>query len=102
MLKRESCHAVPRTVIVLPEAEDDIESAYDWYEKQAPGLGRDFVLAIRAANLAIAEHPELYSLRFHGVRRYLLKRFPYAMYYRYNDHSVRILKVFHSGAMKYL
>jgi len=88
---------VSRTVIVLPEAEADIERAYDWYETQETGLGRDFVRAIRVANRAIAEQPEIYPLRSDGVRRYLLTRFPYAMYHRYDEHAVHIIMVFHGS-----
>jgi hypothetical protein len=29
-------------IIILPSAQTDIQSAYDWYEKRQPGLGKRF------------------------------------------------------------
>jgi hypothetical protein len=34
-------------LIVRPEAELDIEESYNWYEDQAIGLGKDFLLALQ-------------------------------------------------------
>lgn len=97
MLKRGFFRVVHRTVIFLPEAEADIETAFDWYETRETGLGGDFVLAIRCAQLAISEQPEIYPLQAEGFRRYLLHRFPYAIYFRPNDHSIAVVAVFHGS-----
>lgn len=36
-------------LIVRPEAEQDIEEAFEWYENQSAGLGEEFVLAVRSS-----------------------------------------------------
>lgn len=33
-----------RTIIIRPEAEQDIREAYSWYETQMSGLGANFLL----------------------------------------------------------
>ena len=86
-----------RTIRVLPEAEGDIEVAYDWYEHQESGLGVEFVLAIEAAYEAIAENPEIYPLRQRGYRSYLVGRFPYSIYYKCDEASVYVVAVFHGS-----
>jgi len=35
---------VLKTLILTPQAEKDIDDAYDWYESQDPGLGKEFVV----------------------------------------------------------
>jgi plasmid stabilization system protein ParE len=44
--------------IIRPRAERDIQSAYDWYESQEPGLGERFLQAVRKRLEAIREFPE--------------------------------------------
>jgi len=34
-----------KRVIISPEAESDIEAAYQWYESQRKGLGENFSFA---------------------------------------------------------
>jgi hypothetical protein len=33
-------------LIIQPEAEFDIQNAFEWYESQGPGLGSEFVRAV--------------------------------------------------------
>ena len=37
------------TLIVKPEAEEDLQAAYDWYEEQQSGLGESFLHQIDQA-----------------------------------------------------
>jgi len=34
-------------VIFLAEAEDDIAESYTWYEEREPGLGEEFLRALK-------------------------------------------------------
>jgi toxin ParE1/3/4 len=36
-------------VIIRPEAELDIDDAYQWYESQRKGLGQNFLLCVEEA-----------------------------------------------------
>jgi plasmid stabilization system protein ParE len=36
-------------LIIRPEAEQDIDDAYDWYEANQPRLGSEFVRAVDVA-----------------------------------------------------
>ena len=37
-----------KRVVVQPAAAADIEDAYQWYESQQPGLGEQFLTALRS------------------------------------------------------
>jgi plasmid stabilization system protein ParE len=42
-----------------PEAEEDLRSAYHWYESQRAGLGEQFLLCIEAALALVRDNPHL-------------------------------------------
>jgi plasmid stabilization system protein ParE len=68
--------------VVRPAAAADIDDAFLWYEGQRVGLGHEFLAAAQALIDGIAQHPLRYPVIRRNTRRALLRRFPYAMYYR--------------------
>ena len=83
------------TIIIRPEAENDIYKAFDWYEQQRAGLGKEFAQELSASMDRIMESPRLYSELYRGIRRALLKRFPFGVYYLLNDEKIIVLSVLH-------
>ena len=65
-----------------PAAVDEFVGAVGWYEEQRPGLGTAFAAACRSALALIQDRPEVFRLVHRDVRRVLLRRFPYAIFYR--------------------
>lgn len=63
------------------EAAADIAEAAAWYEDQRAGLGSEFTRAIRAQLAAIEREPRLYPLVRGDLRRAVIRRFPYAVYF---------------------
>ena len=45
-----------KRVVVRPAAAADIEDAYEWYESQQPGLGDEFLAALRTTRDRLLEH----------------------------------------------
>lgn len=68
--------------LVRPAAAAEIEAAADWYEGKRRGLGRDFLQAVDQALDSIRSRPDAYPVVHRGTRRALLRRFPYAVYFR--------------------
>jgi len=60
----------------------DIADAYDWYEEQRTGLGEEFRSELNVAFALLSEFSEAGPTVHINVRRLLLRRFPYAVYYR--------------------
>jgi plasmid stabilization system protein ParE len=69
-------------VVFQPAATADVEAAYAWYEEQRRGLGGEFRAAIDAAVSTIERTPLAYPVIRRAVRRAVLRRFPYAIFYR--------------------
>lgn len=82
-------------MIIRPEAETDLTNTYLWYEEQNPGLGVDFLRSVDAC-LSFIERLPLASAPIHNtIRRSLLRRFPYGIFYIVQKSHVVILAVFH-------
>lgn len=85
------------SLVVLPEAEKDIAQAQSWYERQRKGLGNQLIEALDKTFSVIRDTPEIHAAEYKSVRRVMLKRFPYIVYYRILQHSVEIIAVLHGS-----
>ena len=64
-----------------PEALVEYREAALRYERVRPELGRDFKNTVEKAIASIREHPTRFGPVEHSIRRCLLKRFPYKIYF---------------------
>ena len=79
-----------------PEVYDDIKIAYAWYESQRIGLGEDFLLTLEESYVKITRTPKLYQDIYKSVRRKLLRRFPYGIFFVIREDTVIVLAVLHT------
>jgi toxin ParE1/3/4 len=85
-----------RQVEVLPAAARDLEEARTWYEEQCSGLGEELVAEVDKTLKSVSDRPELHAVGFKGVRQALVDRFPYVVFFRIHDESIRVLAVLHA------
>ena len=71
--------------VLLPEAKEDLEEAYLWYEEQSPGLGMDFLGCIEALLASIQRTPQIYPVVHKTYRRALVRRFPFAVFFEHDN-----------------
>ena len=83
-------------VVLRAEARAEFDDAFDWYEQQRPGLGVNFLAQVQEVLDRIGTKPELYAQIFHDVRRAVVQRFPYSVFYIVESQQVVVLAVFHS------
>jgi plasmid stabilization system protein ParE len=82
-------------LILREEAEQDIASAYQWYEEQRPDLGKALVAELETRLHKLEKKPELYLLVTAKVRRALCKKFPYSIYFIHADTNIVVIGVLH-------
>jgi plasmid stabilization system protein ParE len=87
---------VIRRVVIRPEAERDINLAADWYEERKPGLGGEFIGAVVVVLDNIEQHPRSHPIVRGRVRRALLLRFPYGVFYAEENGVVVVLACLHA------
>jgi plasmid stabilization system protein ParE len=83
-------------VVLRRAAERDIEQAALWYEQQRPGLGTDFMNAVRHSVSGISQNPEAYPVIVNQIRRALLRGFPYGLFYLVEGERLVVIGCFHA------
>jgi plasmid stabilization system protein ParE len=73
----------------------EIGEAQEWYELQNPGLGEEFIAAMELQLKRLEQAPLLYAEVIPNVRRALLPRFPYGLFYTVRGNLIQILAVLH-------
>jgi plasmid stabilization system protein ParE len=80
-------------VVFRPQAEDEALEVRRWYESRRPGLGQEFSEELNASIQRMAAGPLVFP-RAHGeIRRAVLSRFPYAVYFRVAEAAVVVLAI---------
>jgi toxin ParE1/3/4 len=85
-------------VIFTPIARRELIDAQDWYETEAHGLGRRFRAALDAAVERMSANPHQFPVLYKGIRRALLRRFPYALLFVIDpDDTLTVMACFHGS-----
>ncbi len=82
-------------VVFSPAAHADFFDAADWYEAHGPGLGARFSADIDALALRLGENPHQFPRIRQEIRRAVLGKFPYALYFRITPQVVQVIACFH-------
>jgi plasmid stabilization system protein ParE len=77
------------------EAEQEYFDAIAFYDAEHPHLGDEFVEAVASASAFISGNPEAGRRVRPTVRRWVVKRFPYALFYVDEPERIYILAVAH-------
>jgi plasmid stabilization system protein ParE len=85
-----------RRLVVRPRAEREAAAAFEWYEGQSAGLGTEFLRAVDAALAAIQRNPAAYPAVRGPVRRHLLRRFPYGVFFVEYPSEIVVLAIVHA------
>ena len=64
------------------EVQEELNEAYSWYESQKPGLGDEFLDCVNETVNLICQMTESYAVTYRDIRRAIVRRFPYAVYYQ--------------------
>ncbi len=84
------------TLSIRKEAEADIAEAYQYYESCLANLGSDFLLCIEESLARILKNPKQYKRVYKQVRRALVRKFPYGIYYFQDQEIISVIAVLHA------
>jgi len=84
-----------RTVRFRPEVADDLQDDWRWYEARRTGFGDALLDAVQRCNTGIGAEPHLFEVVYRTVRRALVGRFPYAVFYVIVEDDVEVIAVLH-------
>jgi len=83
------------TVSFLAVAQREVDDAVEWYNQQAPGLGREFLDELDRAVRRATAFPMSGTEIEPGVRRCLVARFPYGVLYGLDGETIVVVAVAH-------
>ena len=83
------------SVLVRGQAKRDLRQAAKWYEKRLSGLGREFVSEVETVIERIGENPLMYQPVHRDVRRAVVHRFPYGVFYHIEQNDIIVFAIIH-------
>jgi len=84
------------TLVLSDRAATELAEAVAWYEDRRAGLGLELLDTVDTLQVLLLRHPELGIEVRPRIRRALLRRFPYGVFYTISADAVRILAIVHS------
>lgn len=92
-------------VSLLGPARFDVIDIADWYDRQSPGLGRQFEMAVDDLVALLAVQPRVYGRvgrppRGREVREGPVPNFPYVAVYEVRPAAVLVVSVTHAKARR--
>ena len=82
-----------------PEAVIEGAAAHAWYTERSQVAAAALATELDRAVSEITEQPTRWPRYLYGTRRYLLRRFPYAIVYREKAGSVLVVAFAHSSRL---
>jgi len=79
------------------DAERDLVSAFDRYRAKGSTLGLDFIRCVDVTMALVRQSPRLFRKRYGEVRMAMTPRFPYAVYFIWDEAAgiISVLRILH-------
>ena len=78
-----------------PAIEHEIREIKEYYDECSNGLGEEFLDEFEHHILEVASSPFQWMIATKDIRRSLMKRFPYVIYFRVKQDILRVIVVKH-------
>lgn len=82
-------------LVVSPAAQADLLAAARWYEEREDGLAARFLGDVETTLGRISSNPKAFPKAHLGLRRALVQRFPYSVYFDIGPTDIAVLAVLH-------
>ena len=77
------------------DAVAEYEAAFEWYYLRSEFVASRFAEELNRAIAVVSDAPKRWTVANHGARKFLLQRFPFAVFYRELASGVQVLAVAH-------
>src|SRR6267142_4191496 len=78
------------------DADAELAEARQWYAHQREDLDLEFMDSVDEALTQVVRNPHLYPILYRNLRRAVVRRFPFAVFYEVTAGEIHVLAVFHS------
>ena len=84
------------SLLINPFAEADLIDAKDWYDLQKDNLSVEFVEEVKKSIFRIQENPKQFPVVKKNIRKALVKRFPFLIFFYVEKDIINVFAVFHT------
>jgi plasmid stabilization system protein ParE len=84
-------------VVLRDEAQAEFDAAFDFYDAKRAGLGLAFVERVQQTFNRIQANPLMLEIVLGDIRKAVVTRFPYCVFYRPLSDRIEVLAVFQSS-----
>jgi plasmid stabilization system protein ParE len=81
---------------ISPEADAELTEAREWYSHHRDNLDLEFMQCIDEALSLVASNPRAFPLVYRSLRRVVVRRFPFAVFYEVTGGEIKVTAIFHS------
>ena len=78
------------------DADAELAEARQWYAHQRQDLDLEFMDSVDEALTRVVRNPHLYPIVYRNVRRAVVRRFPFAIFFDISEDEIPVIAVFHS------
>lgn len=79
------------------EAEDDFEKSYEFYAEENEKVADNYFKQVDNSLKKISKSPLTYPKAHRNIRKYVIKKFPFVIYYKVTELIVRVVAIFHTS-----
>jgi len=84
-----------KRLIILPFAEIDIKDTIYYYKEISDTLEKDFIKILDLSFLEIMKNPDSFPKVKYDIRKFVVNKFPYCIFYVDDKEAIYVLAVFH-------
>jgi toxin ParE1/3/4 len=78
------------------DADAELAEARQWYAHQREDLDLEFMDSVDEALTHVVRNPHLYPIVYRNLRRAVVRRFPFAIFFDVREDEIQVIAVFHS------
>lgn len=79
------------------EAEVDFDKSFEFYFEDSPKVADTFFKQINHSFENIIQNPNSFPIAYKDARKYIVKKFPFVIYFRIADDIIQIIAIFHTS-----
>lgn len=87
----------PFSIELSDEAEVDFDKSYEFYSEDSPKVADIFFKQINLGFENIKQNPKSFPIAHKDVRKYIVKKFPFVIYFRIIHTVIQVIAIFHTS-----
>lgn len=87
----------PFSLHLSDDAESDLEFSYSFYYEENPKVADIFFIRINKSFESIKSDPYSYPIVYKNVRKFIVKKFPFVVYYQIVESAIKVIAIFHTS-----